>query len=65
VDHEVLTVFGIDKMFVAVIGGLEKIGDDVFEVFFAFAARVSEVFQQSGEFGLERFQAARSTFWTR
>ncbi len=57
VDHEVLAVFGVYEIFVAVPGCLEKIGDKVFEVFLAFAGAVFEVFEQAGEFGFEPFEA--------
>jgi len=56
VDHEILTVFGIDKVFLAVEGCFQEIGNDVFEVFFTFCGGMSEVFEQSGEFGFEAFE---------
>lgn len=57
VNHEVLPVFGIHEMFVAVPGGFEKIGNDVFEMFFAFLSGMAKMFEQAGEFGFKTFEA--------
>ena len=56
-DYEVLPVFGIDEMLVALPGSFQKIGNDVFETLFTFLRGMPEVFEQAGQFGSKPFES--------
>jgi hypothetical protein len=58
VDDQILPPFCIHKMFVAVKGRFEKIGHNIFQVFFAFAGGMVEVLEQADQFSLKMFQWA-------
>lgn len=57
-DSEVLPLAGVDVMLVAVPDVFEKIGDDVFEMFFGFAGGMFDALEQPREFGFEAFELA-------
>jgi hypothetical protein len=53
VDDEILAIAGIDKVVRGIVGCFEEIGDEVFEMLFAFGGGIINVADQLGELALE------------